>query len=301
MLALPLAGCSAGGGTDDAAGGSASPSAGTPPSASPTPSVDPAAYRRTLTAALGPLTGALRAVDRAREGGALNKALEEAADKADASAEALEGARTPDNAGAGNSQLASALRGLGRDLRSAHGDGGRCATSPRVQLGTAASPGDVKEAGRALTALGYDATVRLPRTEKAKHRRLGNGAFVRDGSRGGLGRLTINNGTGTDAVVTLTRGERTAFSVYVRGGDNATVQSVNSGSYTVYFTTGEDWDGGKRSFTRECSFQKFDDTADFRTVRVAGGTQYTVLSFTLNKVIGGNATTSEVPPGQFPS
>ncbi|MFI9052155.1 hypothetical protein [Streptomyces sp. NPDC053427] len=268
---------------------------------SPTPTVEPAAYRRTLTTALGPLTGALRAVDRAREGGALNKALEAAADEADASAEALDAARTPDDARAENGRLASSLRALGRDLRSAHGDGGRCATSPRVALGTAAGPKDVKKAGRALAALGYDVTVRLPRTERARHRRLGNGAFVRDGSRGGLGRLVINNGTGTDAVVTLARGERTAFSVYVREGTDATVRSVNSGSYTVYFTTGEDWDGGKRSFTRECSFQKFDDKADFRTAQVAGGTQYTVLSFTLNKVIGGNATTSEVPPGQFPS
>ncbi|MEU9115701.1 hypothetical protein AB0D04_28940 [Streptomyces sp. NPDC048483] len=267
----------------------------------PTPTVAPAAYRRTLATALGPLNSALRAVDRAQEGKALNTALETAARKADASAGALEAARTPDNAAAGNGQLTTALRSLGRELRSARGDGGRCATSPRVALGTATSPKDVKEAGRALSALGYDATLRLPRTEEAEHRRLGNGAFVRDGSRGGLGRLTVSNGTGTDAVVTLTRGSRTAFSVYVRGGADTTVRSVNSGSYTVYFTTGEDWDGGKRSFTRECSFQKFDDTADFRTVQVAGGTQYTVLRLTLNKVFGGNASTSEVPPGRFPS
>ncbi len=101
--------------------------------------------------------------------------------------------------------------------------------------------------------------------------------------------------------MTLTRSGRTAFSVYVRKSSEATVRSVNSGSYTVYFTTGEDWNGGKRSFTRECSFEKFDDQANFRTIRVAGGTQYTVLTFSLNKVVGGNASTSQVPPGDFPS
>ncbi|WP_052809015.1 hypothetical protein [Streptomyces natalensis] len=254
-----------------------------------------------MASTLGPLNGALRAVDRAQAGGPLDKAMAAAAQKAEAAAAALDTARTPDNATAGNGRLASALRSLGQDLRSARGGGGRCAASPRVELGTASGPKEVKEASRALTALGYDAALDLPRTEQAKHRRLGNGTLIRDGSRGGLGRLTIDNGTGTDAVVSLTRGSRTALSVYVRHGSDTTVGSVSSGSYTVYFTTGEDWDGGKRSFTRQCSFQKFDDTADFRTVRVAGGTQYTVLRFTLNKVIGGNATTSDVPPGEFPS
>ncbi|MFE0375084.1 hypothetical protein ACFW1M_05765 [Streptomyces inhibens] len=300
-LSLPLAACSSDGGGEDPAGGTGSSAAASAPSPSPTPTVDPDAYRHALTGALGPLNSALRAVDKAGEGGSLDKALDAAATKADAAADALETARTPDNATTGNRQLALALRALGQDLKSAHGDGGRCATSPRVELGTAQGPKSVKEAGRTLTALGYEASLRLPRTEQAKHRRLANGSFVRDGSRGGLGRLTINNGTSSDAVVTLTRGERTAFSVYVRRGSEATVRSVNSGSYTVYFTTGEDWSAGKGSFTRGCSFEKFDDKANFRTVQVSGGTQYTVLKFTLNKVIGGNATTSQVPPGEFPS
>ncbi|MFI0787425.1 hypothetical protein ACH4Q6_17730 [Streptomyces lydicus] len=304
-LALALTACSSDGGSEASAGGSggsaATPSAATDPTPTPTPTVDPATYRHALSGALGPLDSALRAVDRAGEGGALNRALDTAAARADAAADALQTTRAPDDATAGNSQLASALRALGQDLKSARGDGGRCATSPRVELGTAQSPKSVQEAGRSLTALGYDAALRLPRTEQARHRRLANGTLIRDGSRGGLGRLTIRNGTGTDAVVTLTRGSRTAFSVYVRQGSNATIRSVNSGSYTVYFTTGEDWNSARSSFTRGCSFEKFDDKATFRTVRVTGGTQYTVLTFTLNKVIGGNATTSRVPPGEFPS
>ncbi|MDT0457395.1 hypothetical protein RM550_16895 [Streptomyces sp. DSM 41527] len=270
-------------------------------SPSPTPAVAPATYRHALTEALGPLDSALRAVDGAHDGGPLNKALDAAAAKADTAARALQTTATPDNALAGNSHLALSLGALAQDLRSARGSGGRCSASPRVALGTARSPQSVEQAGRALTALGYDATLHLPRTERARHRRLANGAFVHDGSRGGLGRLTVRNGTGTDAVMTLTRGTRTAFSVYVRSGSEATVRSVNSGSYTVYFTTGEDWNDPKSSFTRECRFEKFDDRATFRTVRVAGGTQYTVLTFSLNKVIGGNAGTSAVPPGEFPS
>lgn len=302
----PRPGAAAGGlfvgrGNELPAGGAGSSAAGAAPSPGPTPSADPDAYRSALSGALRPLNSALGTVDGAREGTSLSKALDTAATRAEAAADALQTAAAPDDALAGNSQLTTALRALGQDLRSARGNDGRCATSPRVELDTAHGPQSVKAAGRALNALGYDASLRLPRTERARHRRQANGAFVRDGSRGGLGRLTINNGTGSDAVVTLTRGTRTAFSVYVRKGAKATVRSVNSGSYTVYFTTGEDWNGRKSSFTRGCSFEKFDDRANFRTVRVAGGTQYTVLTFTLNKVFGGNASTSTVPPGEFPS
>ncbi|MBM4792973.1 hypothetical protein HXP44_13150 [Streptomyces sioyaensis] len=297
-LSLPLSACS----SDGAGGASAADSStGSAPSPSPTPTVDRAAYRHTLTGALGPLNSALRAVDRAGEGSALNTALNTASSRADAAADTLQMTATPDDASPGNSQLVSALRALGQDLKSAGGDGGRCATSPRVALGRAQSPQSVQAAGRALTALGYDTSLQLPRTQPAQHRRLANGALVRDGSRSGLGRLTVKNGTAHDAVVTLTRAKHTAFSLYVRHGSNATVRSVNSGSYTVYFTTGEDWNGPKSSFTRECSFEKFDDHARFKTVRVTGGTQYTVLTFTLNKVFGGNARTSTVPPAEFPS
>lgn len=299
-LSLPLSACS----SDGAGGASATDSsaAGSAPSPNPTPTVDRSAYRHTLTGALGPLNSALRAVDSAHEGSALNTALNTASSRADAAADTLQMTATPDDASPDNSQLVSALRALAQDLKSSGGaGGGRCATSPRVALGSAQSPQSVKAAGRALTALGYDTTLHLPRTEPAQHRRLTNGTLVRDGSRGGLGRLTVKNGTARDAVVTLTRGKRTAFSLYVRHGSNATVRSVNSGSYTVYFTTGEDWNGPKSSFTRECSFEKFDDHAHFKTVRVTGGTQYTVLTFTLNKVFGGNARTSTVPAAEFPS
>lgn len=300
-LSLPLSACSSDGATgapSDTAGSSA---AGSSPSPGPTPSVDRATYRRTLTGALAPLDRALRAVDDAHEGSALNTALDAASSRADSAADTLQMTATPDDASPVNSQLVSALRALGQDLRSARGDGGRCATAPRVELGRAQSPQGIMSAGHALTALGYDASLHLPRTERAEHRRLANGALVHDGGRAGLGRLTVKNGTARDAVVALTRGKHTAFSVYVRHGSNTTIRSVNNGSYTVYFTTGEDWNSRKSSFTRECSFEKFDDQAHFKTVRVTGGTQYTVLTFTLNKVVGGNATTSTVPPAEFPS
>ncbi|MER8001350.1 hypothetical protein [Streptomyces sp. NPDC095613] len=299
VLVLSLAACDAAGtggdGTGDAS--SASPSS----SPSPTPTVDPAAYRQALDTALSPLDSSLRAVDRAREGGALNEALGRASAAATDAATALETARTPDDAVVENTGLASSLRDLSRSLDDARADRGRCATSPRVELGGAGSLTTVRDVGARLEALGYPVHLTLPRTEKPKHRRLGNGTMVKDSRRSGLGRLTIDNGTSSDAVVSLTRGKKPAFTVYVRKGTSATVRRVEDGSYTVYFTSGEDWNTAKKSFTRECSFQKFDDEAGFRTVSVTGGTQYTVLTFSLAKTVGGNATTTEVPADEFPS
>ncbi|MFE4829785.1 hypothetical protein [Streptomyces sp. NPDC056672] len=297
-LTLVLAACDSGG----ADGGTGTPSVTTPtPSPSPTPTVEPAAYRRALDTALGPLDKALRAVDRAREGSALNKALGTAAASAEAAATELDSAETPDDAISGTIALAASLRGLGQSLEEARADKGRCATSPRVELNSADGLQPVRDAGTTLGGLGYPVHLKLPRTEKPKHRRLGNGSFVKDSGRGGLGQLTIRNGTGSDAVISLTRGGRTAFTVYVRKNADTTVRRVRDGSYTVYFTSGSDWNSGKKSFTRDCSFEKFDDKADFRTVQVSGGTQYTVLTFSLAKTIGGNATTSEVPADEFPS
>ncbi|MFH8574054.1 hypothetical protein [Streptomyces sp. NPDC017993] len=113
----------------------------------------PDRYRRALTAVLGPLNNALRTVDGAQDGKPLNIALEAAATKADAAADSLDRAEIPDDAMTGNGQLAASLHALGQGMRSARGDGSCCATSPRVELGSAEDPKNAEEAGRALTAL----------------------------------------------------------------------------------------------------------------------------------------------------
>lgn len=303
LVSVSLAACGSGGGSGGGAGGSEpSPSVSSESAEpSPSPTVDPAVYGKALTTTLAPVDRALRAVDRAPEGKGLAKALGAAATAATSAADSLDTVPTPDDAATGNNDLAMALRDLSGDLTDAAPDNTRCATSPRVELGGGAGPGAVREATDSLTALGYPARLKLPRTEKPRHRRLGNGRLVKDSGRSGLGKLTIDNGTDSDAVIAMTRGKKSVFTVYVRKHDRATVRSVSNGSYTVYFTTGTDWNAAKKSFTRDCSFQKFDDKAVFRTKQVSGGTQYDVLTFSLAKSILGNATTSEIPEDQFPS
>jgi hypothetical protein len=295
-LALTACGSTDGDGKGPGASGTAAS-----PAPSPSPTVDPAAYRRALDTTLSPVDKAFRAVDRAREGKPLDSAMASAGAAASLAALRLNSVRTPVDAVEGTSDLSGSLRELGGDLTASEGGDGRCATSPRVELGSAGGLEPVRDAAAVLTGLGYPVHLTLPRTEKAQNRRLGNGAFVKDSGRGGLGRLTVNNGTDSDAVVTLARGRKTAFTVYLRKGADTTVRSVDNGVYTVYFTMGEDWNPAKKSFTRNCTFEKFDDTADFSTRRVQGGTQYDVLTYSLAKSIGGNATTTGVPQDEFPS
>ena len=299
VLTVPLTGCD----TAESSGTAGSPEVPTAVStsaAAATPGVDPAVYRRTLAGAVAPLDKALRTVDRAREGRSLDRALDGAAEAATAAAGELETVRTPDDALTGHGGFVRALRELSEKLTDAKSDGGRCSGASRVALGSGGGLRTVRDSATALTDLGYPVRLRLPRTEKAQHRRLANGALVKDSGRSGLGQLTVSNGTDSDAVVSLTRGERVVFTVYVRRGADTTVRRVENGTYTVYFSTGEDWNASKRSFTTGCVFEKFDSKAKFRTIQVSGGTQYDVLTFSLAKTIGGNATTSEVPADAFP-
>jgi hypothetical protein len=302
VVLLPVALTACGTGGDDGKDGAGTPSAVSSPTPSPSPTVDPAVYRRTLDSTLGPVDKAFRAVDSAKEGKALDQAIAKAADSARSAAAVLESAEAPEDAVDGTLSLADSLRGLGDTLTDSQAGGGRCATSPRVELGSDPTAlGGVRNAAGTLSGLGYPVHLKLPRTEKAKNRRLSNSSFIKDTGRSGLGKLTVKNGTDSDAVVTLARGKKTAFTVYLRKGGSSTVRSVNNGTYTVYFTMGEDWNSAKKSFTRDCSFEKFDDPADFHTRQVSGGTQYDVLTFSLAKSIGGNATTTGVPQEDFPS
>ncbi|MCW2913774.1 MAG: hypothetical protein JWN52_1842 [Actinomycetia bacterium] len=54
----------------------------------------------------------------------------------------------------------------------------------------------------------YKLDLKVPAAGKETSRRLSNGSFVRSGSRGARGALTIDNGGSDDAVITLALGKR---------------------------------------------------------------------------------------------
>ncbi|MGC5014326.1 hypothetical protein ACLQ2R_26475 [Streptosporangium sp. DT93] len=138
-------------------------------------------------------------------------------------------------------------------------------------------------------------TVAVSSTEAAA--RPGNGRILYDRISGGPGRLKVKNGTSRDAVVTLVRGRSKAISVYVRARSTASVRDVRDGTYTIFFTSGQSFSVSRGRFSRNPSYQRFNNKLRFTTTSNSS----TVWTLTLNPVRGGNARTSGVNPKDFPA
>ncbi|MFF4649160.1 hypothetical protein [Streptomyces sp. NPDC001380] len=304
---LLAAGCESGG-SRAPEGSSAPAAAASAPAASapdPAPSPEPVPYGRTLAGLVDPVGRALERAAAARSTGALDGRLDDARRAASDAARGLDAAVPPADAAQPHRDLAAALDRLAGDIdavRSGMGAGRYCTASAALaglgaSAGLRALPGPL----RRLADAGYRTSYRPPRTGPVRDRRRATGSYVRSGSRTGRGSLTIENGGGRDAVVSLARGGRTVHSVYVRRGSTFKVRGVRDGTYAVYFTSGRDWDGSARRFTRDCGFSRFDDTMRFATVTTATQIRWTTWRLTLQPVAGGNARTTGLDARSFPT
>ncbi|MEO3807491.1 hypothetical protein ABGB17_00665 [Sphaerisporangium sp. B11E5] len=309
-LTLALAACSTGGGAPPVTGeggpatgrvgGGGNAGGGT---AAQTPAgVTPAEYGAALEAAVGPVGSSLDDIAKSRSLKSLGGRVERARGVTGDAVDRLAAVTPPPDVTAEHSDLIAALRGLEGDLDGLRDSvsGRSLCTAPAVlaRLGKGEGLGAVRTAGGDLAAKGdYPADVVDVKIPKEEKRRLSNGALVRSGGRGGLGRFTVDNGNSQDAVVTLVRGKTKGTSFYIRKNRKATIRSIPDGTYNVYYTVGTDWDRGRRAFTRDCAFRRFERPIRFRTT----STQYTTWTVTLNSVVGGNARTNDVDPDDFPS
>ncbi|GAA3426178.1 hypothetical protein GCM10018953_33610 [Streptosporangium nondiastaticum] len=157
----------------------------------------------------------------------------------------------------------------------------------------------VREAARSLS--GYPADVVPVKAAAQRTRRLPNGRYVRSESRTGRGYLELRNGNRQDAVVVVVRGKKKVVTVYVRKKSKFKVRGVRDGSYKVYYTLGDDWDSRARTFTRSCAFERFEKALRFRTTYTATQISWKNWTLTLNPVVGGNARSRRVKPGDFPT
>jgi hypothetical protein len=292
-------------------GGDAAPNVDEPsteesasPTSTPEPTVDPAAYKRSLALTVRPVNQALVGVANARGLPALAASIGKAQTALGKAAQDLESLEPPDAAAAEHSRLAQALSDLSADLGGVtDGVEGKelCAHSSVLgQLGKARGMTSIPAATKALTAKGFTVNVVIPKTPPVQNRRLPTGHYLRRGSTSGNGSLTIDNGTDSDTVITLAKGKQPTSVVYVRAHGRFEIKKVRDATYTVYYATGQDWDSASRSFTRQCGFKKFDKEAKFTTTRRGNYIYYSRFSLTLQPVVGGNATTSDVDPKDFP-
>ena len=301
---LALGACT---GTNNRSGSLTRGGGGSTNAAPPTPETSPEDYRRALDAAAKPLNSALTAVEKTTAYKALPQRMTTAEQAAAGALAQLGQVTPPTGVAAEHAALVTAVQRLDDDLgtlRQNVNDRQLCtASSVRARLGQADGTAAVRDAAKALAAKepAYKIDLTLPAAGKELTRRLSNGSFVRSGGRGGRGSLTIDNGGSDDAVVTLARGKRPVYSVYVRKDKKYKVTGVNDGTYRVFYSTGVDWDAGAKSFSRGCEFQQFEDSLAFRTTYTATLIRWSTWRITLQPVAGGTARTSPVDPGDFPT
>ena len=308
-LSLVLVGaCGAGSGDSGDTGQSQAPSptvSEPPPSPTPTP-LSIKDYSNRLTKAVDPLAAALDELATARGYKGLERrvtGIESAAAKA---ATELDQLNPPTGLDGTHAQLVTALQSFA-------GDTGRIGTKVdgrslctgavvRAGLGNVDATASLRKAVASMYAKlpGDQRVLKLPSADQKGDPRPSTGTYIRDVNRNARAELEVKNGGSSDAVVTLTKGDKPDISVYVRKGKTYTVRGVPDGTYAVYFKNGSGWDDAARAFGRNCRFQKFADPMRFRTTRDTRGVYWQNFTITLNPVLGGNAQTDEVDPDDFP-
>jgi hypothetical protein len=220
-----------------------------------------------------------------------------------AEADKLRAVQPPAAAAAAHGQLTLELQSLGDMVDESASAKQECpAASPWATVLQSGWADGIREDAKKLAAAdpAFKFGTFLPAAPKESKRRLKNGSFITRTSTGGSGHLKIKNGA-DDTTVSLVPAKgkkpKPILTVYVRGGATFTAKGVRDGTYRVYTASGEDWDKGKKGFTRDCSFSKFDDTFKFSTTSFSAS----IWTITLTPVIGGNASTSDVDPKSFPN
>jgi hypothetical protein len=131
-------------------------------------------------------------------------------------------------------------------------------------------------------------------------RRLYNGhQFIPDSPYfSGLGKLTIDNQTGKDAVVALCADDSSppVKAVYVRANSVHTIENIPQGLYTVRFVLGTEWNPNWAEFTIIEYAKVFEQRLNFQEIRQYGSIQYSTFRLTLHEVVGGNAPTEQESP-----
>jgi hypothetical protein len=119
----------------------------------------------------------------------------------------------------------------------------------------------------------------------------------------GHGKLTVENGTGEDAVVSLSEGDADANQAlrcfFVQAHSSAHVGQIPEGVYALTFTTGLNWVESEGAFSWHPSYSEFEHSFEFREERDSEGVQYHSISVTLHSVPLGNVRTKTITREEF--
>ncbi|GGS49493.1 hypothetical protein GCM10010156_05230 [Planobispora rosea] len=288
------------GGTDVPAG---NPSTGASPAVTPSPAALTAeAYRAELEQAGEPVRDALRKLAGTRGLKDLDRRVESTTGAVNEAVARLSVLTPPPEVAAQHGNYLGALRELGTAVGDVRWD----VESQQVCTGSAVladleGGGDLTRLKSAAEGLaGYPADVIPVKFSEPKNRRLSNGKIISSESRTGRGSLKVDNGGSRDAVVVVTRGGKRVLSFYVRKKSKTTIRGMRDGTYRVFYTTGSDWDGKARTFSRSCEFTEFGKKVPFKTTYSGAYIRWNNWTLTLHSVKGGTVQSKPVKPDKFP-
>ncbi|OLB78142.1 MAG: hypothetical protein AUI14_14325 [Actinobacteria bacterium 13_2_20CM_2_71_6] len=122
------------------------------------------------------------------------------------------------------------------------------------------------------------------------------GTVLKKPATAALGRLTIKNEASVDTVLSIAPPDATTATllVYLRGGEDYTLNGIPNGSYKLYVASGRDWISGAQSFTHGCTYSSSSDVLTFKSTR----TQHHDWQITLSSANGDPGGTLD--SGSFP-
>jgi len=132
---------------------------------------------------------------------------------------------------------------------------------------------------------------------------LDNGTIIKKNNIyfNGDGELQIKNGSNLDAVGKLIIDGMSVFTVYIKSNNNYTIKGISDGVYWLAFSQGLGWNSTEKKFKQNVQYSVFDETFDFKIIRENNKYYSTIFEVTLHPILGGEAETSSVDPGQFNS
>ncbi len=119
--------------------------------------------------------------------------------------------------------------------------------------------------------------------------------------QGGYGQLVVKNDIiGQDAVVILApAGDpgTAVLAVYVKSGQDWTVEGITDGQYVLYDMIGTNWDDAGKKFEHTSEYARFDGTLNYYTT----DTESKVFTITLSGAGSGDTLGRPVSPEDMPS
>ncbi len=119
--------------------------------------------------------------------------------------------------------------------------------------------------------------------------------------QGGFGQLVVDNRLGGEDVVVILAGiadPKTALAaVYVKGGDQCTVDGITDGQYVLYDMIGTNWNDKTNQFAHTSEYAKFNRTLTYYTT----DTESKVFTVTLSGTGQGDTQSQQMKQGDVPA